>query len=108
MIFAHSGLAVAGLLAWIVYVVTGVISVAWIGWVLLLPVTGLGLALVIFLLPEGSLRAATISAAQGVPAGAVQNDPPSARHQPALTVAAHGIFAVATILFALLAAVGSG
>jgi len=32
---------------------------------------------------------------------------PAARHPPALIVAAHGVFAVATILFALLAAVGS-
>jgi hypothetical protein len=38
------------------------------------------------------------------PAGA---GPPQARHPPALIVAAHGVFAVATILFALLAAIGA-
>ena len=40
-------------------------------------------------------------------ANAAAPGPPAARHPPALIVAAHGVFAVATILFALLAAVGS-
>jgi hypothetical protein len=40
-------------------------------------------------------------------AGAASSAPPAARHPPALIVAAHGVFAVATILFALLAAVGA-
>jgi len=112
MIFAHFGLAVTGLLAWIVYLVTGLASVAWSACVLLLPVTGLGIALVILSLPERSRAASTISAAQAVPVGAasgpLRDDPPSARHPPALIVAAHGVFAVATILFALLAALGPG
>ncbi len=112
MIFAHFGLAVTGLLAWIVYLVTGLTSVAWSACVLLLPVTGLGIALVILSLPERSLAASTISAAQAVPVGAasgpLRDDPPPARHPPALIVAAHGVFAVATILFALLAALGPG
>jgi hypothetical protein len=112
MIFAHFGLAVTGLLAWIVYLVTGLTSVAWSACVLLLPVAGLGIALVILSLPERSLAASTISAAQAVPVGAasgpLRDDPPQARHPPALIVAAHGVFAVATILFALLAALGPG
>jgi hypothetical protein len=43
----------------------------------------------------------------GTAPGPVSPDPPPARHPPTLIVAAHGVFAVATILFALLAAVGS-
>jgi len=91
-------------------------------------VAGLGMALVSLWLPERSLvattaPAATVPAAQAVPAGAAAGTaavpganaaagaaspaPPAARHPPALIVAAHGVFAVATILFALLAAVGS-
>ena len=90
------GLAMTGLGVWIAYLATGVTAVAWIASPLLLPVTGLGLAVLIASLPEQSL-AATAS----VP---VAEDPPPARHPPAMVVAAHGVFAVATILFAILAA----
>jgi manganese efflux pump family protein len=155
LIFTHFGLAVAGLLAWGAYLATGLAAAAWTGCVLLLPVAGLGMALVSLWLPERSLATATVAATQAVPAGAgatpgaspapgvvapagmgtapgagmapgagtapgvgtppgagtapgpVGPDPPPARHPPTLIVAAHGVFAVATILFALLAAVGS-
>ena len=66
MIFAHFGLAVTGLLVWIAYLVTGVTSVAWIASALLLPVTGLGMAVLIASLPERSLTATEIPAAQAV------------------------------------------
>ncbi len=114
MIFAHFGLAVAGLLAWVAYLATGVTAVAWIACALLLPVTGLGVALVSLWLPERSGAAVRIRAVETVPAGGsaapdpVSLEPPPARHPPALIVAAHGLFALATILFALLAAVGAG
>ena len=128
LIFTHFGLAVAGLLVWGAYLATGLTAAAWAGCVLLLPVAGLGMALLSLWLPERSLAAttvpaATVPAAQAVPAGATAGTgavpganaaagaaspgPPAARHPPALIVAAHGLFAVATILFALLAAVGS-
>ena len=128
LIFTHFGLAVAGLLVWGAYLATGLTAAAWAGCVLLLPVAGLGMALLSLWLPERSLAAttvlaATVPAAQAVPAGATTGTgavpganaaagaaspgPPAARHPPALIVAAHGVFAVATILFALLAAVGS-
>jgi hypothetical protein len=123
LIFTHFGLAVAGLLVWSAYLATGLAAAAWAGCALLLLVAGLGMALVSLWLPERSLVATTVPAAQAVPAGAgaaaeavpganaaagaATPDPPAARHPPALIVAAHGVFAVATILFALLAAVGS-
>jgi hypothetical protein len=127
LIFTHFGLAVAGLLVWSAYLATGLAAAAWAGCALLLPVAGLGMALVSLWLPERSLvataPAATVPAAQAVPAGAAAGTAavpganaaagaaspalPAARHPPALIVAAHGVFAVATILFALLAAVGS-
>ena len=138
LIFTHFGLAVAGLLVWSAYLATGLAAAAWAGCVLLLPVAGLGMALVSLWLPERSpvattapattapattAPATTAPAAQAVPAGAAAGtgavpgasaaagaaspDAPAARHPPALIVAAHGVFAVATILFALLAAVGS-
>jgi manganese efflux pump family protein len=133
---AHFGLAVAGLLAWIAYLATGLTGLAWVACVFLLPVAGLGMALV-FWVPErpatataatataatavpatvaaAASPAATVPAAQAVPVGAGAaaapaglGPPPLARHPPALIVAAHGVFAVTTILLALLAAVGSG
>jgi manganese efflux pump family protein len=132
---SHFGLAVAGLLAWIAYLATGLTGLAWAACVLLLPVAGLGMALV-FWAPERprtataatdtavpvtaatavpATAATAVPAAQAVPVGggvtaapASAGPPPLARHPPALIVAAHGVFAVTTILFALLAAVGSG
>ena len=112
MIVAHFGLAVTGLLAWIAYLVTGLTSVAWTASGLLLPVIGLGMAMLILSLPERSRGATAIPAAQATPAdaapGSVMDDPPPARHPPTLIVVAHGVFAMATILFAILAAVGLG
>jgi hypothetical protein len=110
--FAHFGLAVAGLLAWIAYLATGLAGLAWAGCGLLLPVAGLGMVLVLWF-PERSVAAAPRPAAQAVPAGAgpepvlARPGPPSSRHPPVPIVAVHGVFAVATILLALLAAVGS-
>ncbi len=51
VIVAHFGLAVAGLLAWIVYLATGLTVIAWAASAILLPVAGLGMALVLWL-PE--------------------------------------------------------
>ncbi len=110
MIVGHFGLAVTGLLAWIAFLVTGLTSVAWTASALLLPVIGLGMAMLILSLPERSLG--TIPAAQAIPAdavpGPVMDEPPPARHPPTLIVVAHGVFAMATILFAILAVVGPG
>lgn len=111
---AHFGLAVAGLAAWSIYLVTGLTGLAWIACVLLLPVAGLGMALVGQWFSERSVAAAPVLAAQAVPiaAGAAPApaslDPPPARHPPALVVATHVAFAMATILFTVLAAVGAG
>jgi hypothetical protein len=112
--FAHLGLAVAGLTAWIVYMVTGLTGVAWAACGLLLPVAGLGMVLVSRWFPERSAANVAVPAAQAVPvaAGAASApagfDPPPARHPPALIVATHVAFATATILFTVLAAIGSG
>jgi hypothetical protein len=44
--FVHLGLATAGLLAWVCYLITGLIAVGWTAWGLLFPAVGLGMALV--------------------------------------------------------------
>jgi hypothetical protein len=123
MNLAHVGLALAGLAAWIGYLVTGLISVAWIGCALLLPVAGLGMVLVSRWFPERSGADAAVSAAPPAlvaagtlsapvapgpaPARAVAGPPP-ARHPPALIVVTHVALATATILFAVLAAIAAG
>jgi len=109
--FAHLGLAVAGLLAWIAYLATSLAGLAWVACALLLPVAGLGMVLVLWL-PERSLAAAPGPATQAVPATAgtapgPARPGPASEHPPVPIAAAHGVFAVATILFALLAAVGA-
>jgi hypothetical protein len=81
--FAHLGLASASLLMWIAYLATGLTGLAWTACALLTLVIGLGMTLV-FLSPSAS------------------------RRPPVFTTGAHVIFAVATILFAVLTAVGTG
>ena len=81
---AHLGLAGVSLLAWVVYLTTAVTGLAWAAVGLLPLVAGLGMAL-LFLSYVGQSRRA-----------------------PVLIVGAHVVFATATILFAALAAVGTG
>lgn len=106
MNLAHLGLAVAGLLTWIGYLATGLAGLAWTGCVLLLPVTGLGMSLLVVRPAERPVTATVAAATPGgtVPAPGL----PTARHLPVLVLAAHVAFAVATMLLALLAAVGAG
>jgi hypothetical protein len=106
---AHLGLASTGLLIWIIYLATHVTGLAWAACALLLPVAGLGMLLV-FLPP--SLRPAEGPAAPAPPAGtagdAVQGGSPRSPRPPVFAVAAHIAFATATILFAVLTAIGVG
>ena len=46
VIFAHFGLATAGMLTWASYVLTGLIGLAWAAAVFLMPATGLGISTV--------------------------------------------------------------
>ena len=85
--FAHLGLGGASLLIWITYLATRVTGLAWAAGALLPLVAGLGMALVFLPPPGGKTR--------GRPA-------------PVLVVGTHVIFAVITILLAVLTAVGTG
>jgi hypothetical protein len=106
---AHLGLASASLLTWVVYLATGVIGLAWTASALLPLVAGLGMTLV-FLPPSAGPAGGT--AAQALPAatasGPAGGDSSRGRRPPVVTVGAHIIFATATILFALLTAIGVG
>jgi hypothetical protein len=113
MNLAHLGLAVAGLVTWVIYLMTGLAGLAWTACVLLMPVAGLGMSLLLLRQPERATATAAVSPARAgsLPAGTAAipagPGPEPARHPPALVIAAHVAFAVATILFTLLAAVGS-
>ena len=70
---AHFGLALAGLAAWIGYLVTGLTGLAWAACALLLPVAGFGMVLVSRWFPERSTADVAVSASPPPPvaAGAV-------------------------------------
>lgn len=95
LIFGHFALAAAGLVVWIIYVIADETLLAWIAFVLLVPVALLGFAMLAKWLPTYRARAT---------AGA---DAPAERHFPVVVVGAHGVLAVTTVVLVLLSALGS-
>ncbi len=98
VILGHFLLAAAGLVLWIIYVVTDNAPVGWIALILLAPVAALGFAMLVRWIP--SYRA-TVGA--GGPASA----PPDThtepeRNFPVVVVLAHGVLAVTTVVLVLL------
>jgi hypothetical protein len=89
VILSHFGLAAAGLIGWIGYLVSGSGAVAWISTAMLLPVVGLGIATLLLAIPEAGSLAARRS------------------RPPVIVISAHGICATATLLLALLAAIAA-
>jgi hypothetical protein len=108
-VFAHFGLAAAGLIVWIIYLVTGNTLWAWIAVADLILVALLGGLLVRQWTKDG--RAAMASAARSDTAAA----PPATgtvdlaeQHIPRPPVVLHGVFAVSTVILVLLSAIGIG
>ncbi|MGV9678736.1 hypothetical protein ACWDSJ_25930 [Nocardia sp. NPDC003482] len=96
VVFGHFLLAAAGLVVWIVYLVADTDALAWVAFALLVPVALLGLVMLLRWLPVYQGRATA-------------TDPqPAERHFPVAVVAAHGVFAVATVVLVLLTALGVG
>ena len=89
-VFSHFGLALAGLVIWIAFMVTGAPVLAWLAVGVIIGVAGLGM---------GALSAALPDPARGTA--------PRAR-LPVAVIALHGMLATATILLVLLAAIGAG
>lgn len=102
-VFGHFLLAAAGLVVWIVYVVTDTSVLAWIAFADLVLVALLGGLLVKRWAEDG--RAAM--AGSGDRSGAAEVDL-AEQHIPRLPVILHGVFAVSTVVLVLLAAVGIG
>jgi hypothetical protein len=96
VVFGHFLLAAAGLVVWIVYVVTDTDALAWIAVALLVLIALLGFAMFARWLPVQ--RNATLAGAEA----------PAEKHLPVPVVAAHGLVAVATVVLVLLTALGVG
>jgi hypothetical protein len=112
VIIGHFGLALTGLVIWIVYLVVGWNALAWTAVAVLLPVAGLGMAtLVIGLpgLPGLPSRRSTPVLPGRAGAGGVGVLPASQvkRRLSPLVVVAHGALAVTTMALVLLAAIGT-
>lgn len=105
VVFGHFGLAAAGLVVWIAYLVAGWNALAWIAVAVLLPVAGLGMAALAVGLPASSGAPAAV----GIGAGGVGVLPARLvrRRLSPLFVVAHGALAVATMTLVLLAAIGA-
>src|SRR3954447_18008131 len=108
LVFGHAGLAAASLVVWIIYLVTGSDSLPWVALVILVVVALLGFTLFARWLP--SRRAAVVgSSARGSYGGAGRpGADPAERHLPVPVVAAHGLFAVVTLVLVLLTALDVG
>lgn len=104
MIFGHFGLAVVGLVLWIVYLIGDSEAVAWAAFVVLLPVGLLGFGMLARWLP--TYRSSAVVAAADT-AGSAPGVP-AERHFPVAVVAGHGLFAVTTLVLVLLTALDAG
>jgi len=108
LVFSHFGLAAGGLVVWIAYPLTGQIWLAWVAFVLLIPVALLGFIMLARWIPVRRGRAITT----GTPRSSTHASSgpgeaePAERHLPVPTVVTHGLFAVITVVLVLVAALG--
>lgn len=107
VVLGHFGLAVTGLILWVIYLIAGWAALAWAAVLVLLPVAGLGLALVVVGLPGlGRGRSPAADSGPGGGPGARYAGRAKTRLSP-LVIAGHGALAALTILLVLLAALGT-
>ncbi|TQC41320.1 hypothetical protein EEB14_55615 [Rhodococcus sp. WS4] len=108
LIFGHLALAVVGLVLWIIYLLTDTDALAWVAFIVLLPVAALGFTMLVRWIPSYRARAAVTATAPGATAGAATEQVPAEKHFPVVVVAGHGLFAVVTVVLVLLTALGVG
>jgi hypothetical protein len=101
LIFSHFGLAAAGLVLWIIYLVNDSSALAWIAFVILAVVAALGWTM--FAIWYQRRRVQPV----GADPSAVGPEPAEQRF-PVPIVALHGVLAVVTVVLVFLAAVGVG
>jgi hypothetical protein len=96
VVFGHFLLAVVGLVVWIVYLIVDNDALAWVAFVLLVPVALLGFTMLARWIPVYR-------------AGAAAGEQRAAEaHFPIAVVGGHGVFAVVTVVLVLLTALGVG
>jgi hypothetical protein len=108
LVFSHFGLAAGGLVVWIAYLLTNQDRLAWVAFVLLIPVALLGFIMLARWVPVYRGRAVTVGARQpsaSTGSGPVETEPAEG-HLPVPVVVAHGLFAVVTVVLVLLTALG--
>ncbi|MGH3978826.1 MAG: hypothetical protein ACRDRZ_07480 [Pseudonocardiaceae bacterium] len=106
LVFSHFGLAAAGLVIWIAYLVVELDRLAWTAFALTIAVALLGFAMLFRWIPV--YRGGTVAAGPGPGASAPAGSVPAERHLPVSIVIGHGVFAVVTVVLVLLAALGIG
>ena len=103
VVFGHFALAAVGLIIWIIFLVAGSQALAWVAFVLLVPIAALGFTMLARWVPTYRARTTVGGAAR-----AAVGEAPAERHLPVAAVGAHGLIAVATVVIVLLAALGVG
>lgn len=106
VIVGHAGLGMTGLAFWVLYLITGWAALAWTAVLLLLPVAGLGMAVLIVGLPGRDARRAAALVPDGRPGADQAAGAPRTGLAPFL-IAGHGALAAGTMLVVLLAALGT-
>ena len=104
LLLGHAALAATGLVLWIVYVATDSDALAWISFVLLLVVAGLGFTMFAIWQRQRQTTQVVTQAATATSGPAV----PAEQHFPVAIVGLHGAAAATTIVLVLLAALGVG
>jgi hypothetical protein len=89
LLFSHAGLAATGLVVWIIYLIAGGEALAWVAFVLLLPVALLGFTMFVRWLSSRRTAAAE-------------------SRFPIVLVLGHGLLGAVTLVLALLTAAGVG
>lgn len=102
LIFGHFALAGTGLVVWIIYVVTDTNALAWIAFLILLPVALLGFTMLARWIPTYRERTPAPAATSSADGG------PAEQHFPVVAVAGHGLLAATTLVLVLLTAIGIG
>jgi manganese efflux pump family protein len=97
VLISHIGLAVIGLVVWILSILTDTNGLRWLALALLPVVAAIGVSM--FVLWLGG---------RGAHAGLHEIDPPAEQHFPSAVVIAHGAFAAVTVALVALAAFGIG
>jgi hypothetical protein len=107
-VFTHFGLAVAGLILWIIYLVTDSTLLAWIAFADLVVVASIGLIMVMQWAKDGRAAMAAAAASGGSFRADASGVDLAEQHIPRPPVVLHGIFAVSTVVLVLLSALGIG